>query len=125
MINYYSTYTNQNQVSRENLEAMYPEVFRQINPIAIRIAGDIRRSGNQLTEEMLDNYVDRAIQLSGMWDEDDGFDPIYSDSTSDSSVRPVMARHMSQRRSRSRRGHHNRNTLRDVTRLLILRELFF
>ena len=120
MNNHYNTYANQ------NMENMYPEIYKHIYPIITATADDIRRNGHRITHEMLGNSVDHIIKLSGMWDEDGAIDePLYDDAL------PVSGRGHGGRnfhrgvRVRGRRGPHNRNTLRDLVNILLLRELFF
>jgi len=119
MENYYNN-ANQDQIANENLENMYPEVYMQIHPFVVNAADDMRRSGRPITREMLDSAVDNIIRMSGMWDEDGELDEaVYDDQAVGRPGRP------GRRPFRRRRPmHHNRNTLRDIARILLLRQFF-
>ena len=79
--------------------------------IVNRVADDIRRGGFIVTNDLLDSSVDNIIKMSGMWDEDGDLDRMQ---TQQFGRRPYR---------RGKRGFHNRNTLRDLTRILLIREL--
>ena len=116
MNNYNNTYLNQSQMTNESLENMYPEIYRHIHPMLVKAADDIRQGGYPLSDTVINTSVDNVIKMSGLWHEDDDLDPGY-----DAAI-PVSAGFG---RRRFRRGFHNRNTLRDLGRILLLRELLF
>lgn len=102
-----------NMQNSNHLENMYPEVYNDLFPLVAQAADEIASSGQTPTENMINSYVDNMIMMSGMWDEDEPIEAM-----------PVQAGFGSQpfRRERRRR-HHNRNSLRDILRILLLREL--
>lgn len=98
------------------LENEYPEIYYEIYPLISEAAGKIVSSGYAPTNEMIGSMVDSIIKSSGMWYEDD-------DDDMEEAI-PVQFGFGSSPYRRSRRRHHSRNTLRDIVRILLLRELF-
>lgn len=108
-MNYY--FMNPPQNFKSEMEKMYPDIYITIYPLVIRAAEDMMNSGMPFTESRLNSVIDNVIRSSGMWDEDDDRQPM--------GVVPASAPFI-----RRGRGHHNRNTMRDLVRILLLRELF-
>jgi len=114
----------------EQMYQMYPEVYRTLDPIVKSAADDIVVNGYIVTDELVASYVNSIIWESGMWDEDGGdaavpaqmsFNrPGYNNPDPDSGFRPS---HRRPHRPSRRPPHHNRNTLRDLARILLLGEL--
>lgn len=102
-----SYYINSRQTPGIELESMFPDVYKELYPFVLEAVNDLTRRDYSVTPEMITAMVDNIIKASGLWDED-------SD--------PVQSANMPQFR-RPRRRHHNRNSLRDVLRILLLREL--
>ena len=102
---------------QEQLSNLYPEIYYDLNPLVVQAAEDIMASGITLTAEMLDTVVDNIIKNSGMWYEDD-------DDDGDIEIMPVQFRYGRPPYRRRRRRYHNRNTLRDIIRILLLQQLF-
>lgn len=101
------------------MDNMYPEIYQELYPMVAQAVDDMMRRGYTPTPDMIASIVDQIIKRSGMWDEDDDMDD---------SMEAIPAQlgfgGQSFRRGRGRRRHHNRNTLRDIVRILLLRELF-
>lgn len=95
---------------------LYPEIYNNLYPMVVEAAQDFRRRGFHPTSQMIDETVDNIIRNSGMWDEDeDDMVETFADAV------PVQ---FSFDRRMPRRRFHNRHTLRDLARILLLRELF-
>ena len=97
------------------LENMYPDIYKEIYPIVAQAVDEMIRRGFTPTPDIISSITDQIIKQSGMWDEDDDMDPNETVPVQFGFGRPPMRR--------GRRRHHNRNTLRDVVRILLLREL--
>jgi hypothetical protein len=104
---------NFNNRPLHNQDDLYPEVYKELQPFVNRAANDFLRSGASLTPEMLNSITDNIIRTAGMWDEDD-------DSNSGGAVAVSARPYFGNRR---RCPHHNRNSLRDVLRIMFLRDL--
>ena len=106
---------------QEQMSSLYPEIYHDINPLIIQAADQISSSGTMPSPEMIDAVVDNIIKNSGMWfeddDDDDGFDRNIE-------VVPVQFGFGRSPYRRRRRRYHNRNTLRDIVRILLLQQLF-
>lgn len=102
-------------------ENMYPQIYHDVYPLVTDAVNRLMASGVMPTPEMINSIVDGIIRNSGMWyeDEDDSGDPLGRYQEAVPAV--VFGRDPYYRR---RRGHHNRNTLRDVIRILLLGDLF-
>ena len=105
-------YNNNQGLTAETLADMFPEVYNRLHPLVASAADEMRRDRRPLTSNMLDDAVDDVVRRSGMWDEDDPAEAY-----------PVQAGFGRRPIGRIGRGHHNRNTLRDIARILFLREL--
>lgn len=102
---------------QDQMSNLYPEIFHDINPLVVQAADEMISSGITLTPELLDAVVDNIIKNSGMWFEDDEDDRGIE-------VVPVQFGFGRPPYRRRRRRYHNRNTLRDLVRILLLQQLF-
>lgn len=95
----------------------YPEIYHEIYPMITDAVERLMAAGYEPTPEMINSMVDAIIKNSGMW---------YEDDDEESMVEAIPVQFGSNRNPyrRRRRGHHNRNSLRDIVRILLLRELF-
>ena len=100
---YYQTHNA--QTPADELEGLYPDVYQELYPFIMDAANNLMQRSGTPTAEMVSGAVDNIIKSSGLWDEDSDL--------------PVQAMQFYRR---PRRRHHNRNTLRDITRILLLRE---
>ena len=103
---------NYNYTNQPNLEDLYPEIYINLHPHVLESINEMRQKGWGPTRDRINFMVDDVVMRSGMWDEDEMDDP---------PLDPPHSGHHSHRRRR--RGYHNRNTLRDLSRILILKEL--
>lgn len=103
-------------LSVDQMENEYPEIYFGIYPQITDTVDKLMASGYNPTSEMINSLVDAIIKNSGMWYEDDDNDNMPE-------AIPVQMG-FGGNPFRRRRKHHNRNTLRDITRILLLRELF-
>ena len=99
-------------------ENEYPEIYHDVYPLILEAANKLMAGGYTVTHDMIDSLVDTIIKNSGMWYEDDEDNSMMSDAI------PVQLGFGRTPLQRHRRRHHNRNTLRDIVRILFLRELF-
>lgn len=99
---------------------MYPEVYHDVYPLVAEAVNQLTAAGVTPTPEMLNSIVDNIIRNSGMWYEDEEENP-YDQNMDAIPVQMGFGRMPYQRR---RRRYHNRNTLRDIIRILLLNELF-
>lgn len=113
MYNNYNVYKN-NVRQPFDVEPLFPEVYKELYPFVVDAANIFIRSGRTLTRETLKITVDEIIKQTGLWDEDEDMGMDMDVNTS--------AVYTNQRRFMRR--HHNRNTLRDVLEILLLREFF-
>lgn len=103
----------------DEMESLYPEIYREVYPLVSDVADKMIAGGYNPTPDAISAIVDNIIKNSGLWyeDEDDerfGMEP---------EVVPVQFGFGRMPLRRRRRRHHNRDTLRDVIRILLLREL--
>jgi hypothetical protein len=94
------------------IEAFYPEVYKELYPFVVQAVDEFMKSGSALTPETLNSIIDNIILNSGLWDED-------ADAEAGTLSRPMRPRPC----NRCRRRHHNRNSLRDILRILFLRDI--
>ena len=104
----------------ENMESLYPEIYQELYPAVLSAVNSLLQAGYTLTPELISSVVDNIIRNSGLWYEDE--DNEYSDMESETIPTQVGFGRSPYRRNR--RKHHNRNSLRDIIRILLLRELF-
>lgn len=104
------------------MDDMYPEIYHELNPLVVEAADQIIAAGIELTPDITSWVVDNIIRNSGMWYEDEDEDGSRFDQNLEAI--PVQARFGGMPFRRRRRRHHNRNTLRDIIRILLLNELF-
>ena len=100
------------------LDSLFPEIYYDLYPSVADAANKMIGAGYTPGGEALDRIVDNIIRNSGMWyeDEDDDFDR-------PDAMPVVLAGRNRPPYRRRRRRHHNRNTLRDVIRILLLQEV--
>ncbi len=103
--------------SSESMENEYPEIYHEIYPMITDAVERLNASGYQPTPDIINSTVDAIIKNSGMWYEDD-------DNETVAEAAPVQFGFGGNPYQRRRRRHHNRNSLRDIVRILLLRELF-
>jgi len=115
MNNNYTTQPSPAPISPDQLRGMYPEIYQIIYPIVVQAVDEMIRRGSRPTQESISAMVDNIIKNSGMWDEDEDM--------MEMEAIPVQMGFGRRRGRRGRRGHHNRNTLRDITGILLLSEL--
>lgn len=101
---------NNNYSGRVILEDLFPEIYIMVYPHVREAVNEMTRRNLSPTPERINQVIDDIIRTCGMWDEDD---------------MPNLAAQQQpfHPSNRNRRGHHNRNTLRDVIRIVLLREL--
>lgn len=99
------------------MENEYPEIYQEVYPLIADAVDRLTSAGYEPTPEMINSMVDAIIKNSGMWYEDDDDDPM-------TDAMPVQFGFGGTPYRRRRRRHHNRNSLRDIVRILLLRELF-
>ncbi len=102
------------------MENEYPEIYYEIYPLVVKATDSIVNNGSMPTTERISFLVDVIIKNSGLWYEDDD-DDVENNMEEAIPVQFGFGRNQYRRR---RRKHHNRNTLRDITRILLIRELF-
>lgn len=102
------------------LDNLYPEIYREIYPLVADAVDKMIAGGYNPTPDAVSAIVDNIIKNSGLWYEDE------DDSRFDADAEVVPAQFGFGRMPfrRRRRRHHNRDTLRDIIRILLLRELF-
>lgn len=129
---------NYNNQYIPELEELYPEIYQELYPFIIDGINELRRRGEGITPESINRMVDDIIIRSGLWDEDEAalsnnFDDQFNEAEF------VMARPGANRPNNRppnrpnnrpnhrpgcpRRGCHNRNSLRDLIKILTIREL--
>ena len=100
----------------DELDNLYPEIYRELYPLVADAVDKMIAGGYNPTPDAIGTIVDNIIKNSGMWDEDEDIDQNIQ-------AMPVQFGFGRQPFRRRRRRHHNRNTLRDIIRILLLREL--
>lgn len=119
----YSTTTNTVKKTKPysmQPEELYPEIYYDIYPQIIDAVNKMEAAGQTPTPEMIGSLVDSIIKSSGMWFEDED-DVVYDVSTATFAAQPRFGGNSYLRRNRR---HHSRNSLRDIVRILLLREIF-
>jgi len=53
-----------------NAESFFPEIYKEIHPLAVEAAHEFVKKGLSLTAEVISTIVNNIIKKSGMWDED-------------------------------------------------------
>lgn len=104
----------------DNLESLYPSIYHELYPVVADAADKMINAGYAPTPDTISALVDNVIKNSGLWYEDDDEDGFEMNQE----AIPVQTGFGQRPYSRRRRRHHNRNTLRDIVRILLLRELF-
>lgn len=107
-------------VVMDDMDHLYPEIYREVFPLVVDAVEKMLNEGYTPTPDSIGAIVDNIIRNSGLWyeDEDD------NQRGYDGEAIPVqLGFGRSMPFQRRRRGHHNRNTLRDIIRILLLREL--
>ncbi len=104
-------------VPNNEMIALYPEIYKEIYPLVAAIAQKMAEEGFMPTEENIGNIVDNIIKNSGLWFEDEDGAP------EDIAVMPVQYSFGKRPYRRHRRGYHNRNTLRDIVKIILFNEL--
>lgn len=99
------------------MENEYPEIYHELYPMITDAVEKMMAAGYEPTSETINSMVDTIIKNSGMWYEDD------DDDTMTEAI-PVQVGFNNNPYRRRRRRHHNRGSLRDIVRILLLRELF-
>ena len=99
------------------MDSEYPEIYYELYPLVVDAVDKLTAAGAAPSPDMIDSLVDAIIQNSGMWYEDD-------DDNNMIEAVPAQFSFGGSPYRRRRRRHHNRNTLRDIVRILLLRELF-
>lgn len=102
----------------DELEGLYPEIYREVYPLVVDAVSKMMADGYTPTPDTISAIVDNIIRNSGLWYEDEDDDRLGMNS--EMAVQFGFGRMPFQRR---RRRHHNRDTLRDIIRILLLREL--
>lgn len=103
-------------MSEDQMENEYPEIYYDVYPMVADAANRLIASGYRPTTEMINALVDTIIKNSGLWYEDDDDDMMPE-------AIPVQSGFGRNPFHSRRRRHHNRNTIRDIIRILLLREL--
>lgn len=103
----------------EDMENLYPDIYKDLYPVVLAAVNSLIAAGYTITPDAIDDIVDNIIRNSGLWyeDEDDGEDM-------EPETMPVQLGFGRMPYRRRRRRYHNRGTLRDLVRILLLRELF-
>lgn len=98
---------------------MYPEIYHDVYPLIADAVNRLVAAGITPTPETISMVVDNIIRNSGMWYEDE------DDDYMDQNLEAVPAQYGfgNSPYRRRRRRYHNRNTLRDIVRILLLNEL--
>jgi len=102
----------------DELESMYPEIYWDVYPLVAEVADKMAAANYKPNPNTMNMIVDNIIKNGGLWYEDDD-----EDQFGGSEVIPVQLGFGGAPFRRRRRGYHNRNTLRDLIRILLLREL--
>lgn len=102
------------------LESMYPEIYWDVFPLIADVADKMVAGGYNPTPNAMNTIVDNIIKNGGLWYEDEDDDRFGMNSE----AVPVQFGFGGMPFMRRRRRHHNRNSLRDIVRILLLRELF-
>lgn len=101
-------------------ENLYPEIYREVYPLVADAADKLIAEGYYPTPGAIGTIVDNIIKNSGLWYEDEDHNRF----DMEPEVVPVQFGFGRMPFRRRRRRHHNRDTLRDIIRILLLRELF-
>lgn len=104
----------------DNLDNLYPEIYREVYPLVADAVDKMIARGYNPTPDDISALVDNIIKNSGLWYEDEDSDRF----DLNPEVVPVQFGFGRSPFRRRRRRHHNRDTLRDIIRILLLRELF-
>lgn len=102
----------------ESADSGYPEIYYEVYPLISEAVEKLIAAGYTPTPEMISSLVDAIIKNSGLWYEDD------EEEMPEAVPAQLGFGFGSNPYRRRRRRHHNRNTLRDIVRILLLRELF-
>ena len=101
-------------------DGLYPEIYREIYPVITDAVNRMIAAGYTPSPDAIAGIVDNIIRNSGLWNEDEDND----DFDSDIEAIPVRFGFGRMPYRRRRRRYHNRSTLRDIVRILFLREMF-
>lgn len=104
----------------DELDNLYPEIYREVYPLVVDAVNKMIAGGYNPTPDDISAIVDNIIKNSGLWYEDEDTERF----DMDAEVVPVQFGFGRMPFRRRRRRHHNRDTLRDIIRILLLRELF-
>jgi len=105
--------------SNRNLEEMYPDVYTELIPL-IQSMMDRFPDNMPMNEHMLNTMVEEIVDRLGP-DAEETDEMLTDDMGLSASVMAIPG--FNNRRRRRSRRHHNRDTLRDLTRILLLRDL--
>jgi len=100
----------------DELESMYPEIYWDVYPLVAEVADKMIAANYKPNPNTMNMIVDNIIKNGGLWYEDDDEDQF-------GEAIPVQFGFGGLPFARRRRRYHNRNTLRDIIRILLLREL--
>jgi len=104
----------------DELDNLYPEIYRELYPLVADAVDKMIAGGYNPTPDAIGTIVDNIIKNSGLWYEDEDGERL----DMSPEVVPVQFGFGRMPFRRRRRRHHNRDTLRDIIRILLLRELF-
>lgn len=115
-----ATYPALASAQMDELDNLYPEIYREVYPLVVDAVNKMIAGGYNPTPDDISAIVDNIIKNSGLWYEDEDTERF----DMDPEVVPVQFGFGRMPFRRRRRRHHNRDTLRDIIRILLLRELF-
>jgi hypothetical protein len=104
----------------DELESLYPEIYWDVYPLIADVADKMVAGNYNPTPNAMNTIVDNIIKNGGLWYEDDDDDHYGMNAE----AVPVQFGFGGLPFIRRRRRHHTRNSLRDIVRILLLRELF-
>lgn len=102
----------------DELDNLYPEIYWEVYPLVSEVADKMIAANYRPNPNTMGIIVDNIIKNGGLWYEDDD-----DDQFSSPEAIPVQFGFGGLPFMRRRRRYHNRNTLRDIIRILLLREL--
>lgn len=112
----YNLQGDQFQATSGQLNNLYPEIYNDIYPLVVQTANEIISNRYILSDDTMNTLVDNIIKMSGMWDEDEETAYSFDEAA------PVQFG-FGRQPFRGGRRRHNRFTLRDLIRILLLREI--
>ena len=125
---------NQNNISFDSEDFMFPEVYNIFFPIVDQLIRDMERQRGEiyLTEDLLNQMVEEAIRRSGVdnipssanTDETDAVPTINMNMGDFGRGRPGGNRDRDRDRDRDRWRRYDRGALSDLYRILLLQQIF-